>query len=42
MHTDMAKKMATTDRPLDQFLLLNGLEGAGPLKAGERYKIVVE
>ena len=39
---DMAKKMATTDRPLDQFLLLNGLEGAGPLKAGERYKIVVE
>lgn len=30
------------DRPLDRFLLLNGLDRPGPLKIGERYKIVVE
>jgi predicted Zn-dependent protease len=30
------------DRPLERFLLLNGLDKTGPLKAGERYKIVVE
>jgi predicted Zn-dependent protease len=30
------------DRSLERFLLLNGLERSGPLKAGERYKIVVE
>jgi predicted Zn-dependent protease len=30
------------DRPLERFLLLNGLERGGPLKLGERYKVVVE
>ncbi|MBB3017049.1 putative Zn-dependent protease [Microvirga lupini] len=30
------------DRPLERFLLLNGLDRNAPLKAGERYKIVVE
>ena len=38
----MAARMAIPDRPLEQFLLLNGLERDGPLKAGERYKIVIE
>ena len=35
----MAAKMATPDRPLDHFLLLNGLESA-TLKTGESYKII--
>jgi len=42
---DTAQSMAAQmpiDRPLDRFLLLNGLERSGPLRAGERYKIVVE
>jgi predicted Zn-dependent protease len=30
------------DRPLERFLLLNGLDRNGPLTVGERYKIVVE
>ena len=34
--------MAIADRPLDHFLLLNGLEPGASLKPGERYKIVVE
>jgi len=34
--------MALTDRPLEWFLLLNGLDRPGPLKAGARYKIVSE
>ena len=38
----MARRMAIADRPLDQFLLLNGLEKDALLKAGTRYKIVVE
>ena len=38
----MARRMAVADRPLDQFLLLNGLEPGATLKAGARYKIVVE
>jgi predicted Zn-dependent protease len=38
----MAKKMAIADRPLEQFMLLNGLEKDATLKAGSRYKIVVE
>ena len=37
----LAERMPV-DRPLERFLLLNGLERAGPLKPGERYKIVVE
>ncbi len=39
---DMAARMGPLDHPLDQFLLLNGMDKDGPLKAGERYKIVVE
>jgi predicted Zn-dependent protease len=38
----MARRMAIADRPLEQFLLLNGLEKDATLKAGTRYKIVVE
>jgi len=30
------------DRPLERFLLLNGLDRNSPLRVGERYKIVVE
>jgi predicted Zn-dependent protease len=37
----MAGRMAS-ERPLEQFLLLNGLDRAGPLRPGEHYKIVVE
>ena len=37
----MAESMAV-DRPYERFLLLNGLDRGGALKAGERYKIVVE
>jgi predicted Zn-dependent protease len=37
----MAARMAS-DRPMERFLLLNGLDRPGPLKPGERYKIVVE
>jgi predicted Zn-dependent protease len=38
----MARRMAIADRPLDQFLVLNGLEKDSVLKSGARYKIVVE
>ncbi len=38
----VAARMAVTDRPLEHFLLLNGLEKGGPLRPGQRYKIVVE
>ena len=38
----LASRMAVSDRPLEQFLLLNGLESAAPIRPGERYKIVVE
>jgi len=37
----LAERMPV-DRALERFLLLNGLDRAGSLKAGERYKIVVE
>lgn len=37
----MAARMAS-DRPLDRFLVLNGLEPGASLKAGERYKVVVD
>jgi predicted Zn-dependent protease len=39
---DLARGMAITDRPLEHFLLLNGLDAAGPATAGESYKTVVE
>jgi predicted Zn-dependent protease len=38
----LATRMAVPDRPLEHFLLLNGLEAGAPVKAGERYKLVVE
>lgn len=38
----LARRMAVSDQPLDQFLLLNGLEPGTALKPEERYKIVVE
>ncbi|HPG04456.1 MAG TPA: peptidase M48, partial [Rhodoblastus sp.] len=37
-----ARRMATVDRPLDIFLLLNGLSHGASLKYGEAYKIVVD
>ena len=38
----MARRMAIADRPLEQFLMLNGLEKDAVLKPGTHYKIVVE
>jgi predicted Zn-dependent protease len=38
----IAGRMAVTDRPLEHFLLLNGLEKGGPLMPGQHYKIVVD
>jgi predicted Zn-dependent protease len=35
-------KMSVLDRPLEQFLLINGIQQTGPLQPGERYKIVTE
>jgi predicted Zn-dependent protease len=39
---EFSLKMNVLDRPLEQFLLLNGFQQAGPLQPGERYKVVVE
>jgi predicted Zn-dependent protease len=39
---EVARRMGIADRPLEHFLLLNGLESAGSLNAGEVYKTVVE
>ncbi|VTZ50367.1 Zn-dependent protease [Methylocella tundrae] len=39
---DLADKMATPDRKLEFFLLINGLEADATVAPGERYKIVVE
>jgi predicted Zn-dependent protease len=38
----LANRMAVGDRPLERFLVLNGLEPGATLKAGEKVKIVVE
>lgn len=38
----MAQRMVTPNRPLEYFLLLNGLDPSSPLVAGEKYKIVTE
>jgi predicted Zn-dependent protease len=38
----LAGRMAVNDRPLEQFVTLNGLDRDTPVKAGDRYKIVVE
>ena len=38
----VANKMVVSDKPLETFELLNGLDGDAKLKPGERYKLVVE
>jgi predicted Zn-dependent protease len=38
----LAGRMATTDRALDRFLVLNGLQPGQALKPGEQVKLVVE
>ena len=38
----LAQRMKGQDRPLDLFLVLRGLDAGAPLKAGERYKVVVD
>ena len=38
----LAGRMPVSDRPLERFLLLNGLDRSAACKPGERYKIVVE
>jgi len=38
----MAARMSFLPRPLDQFLILNGLERGAPLKPGQRYKLVAK
>jgi len=42
---DTAQSLAArmpVDRAIERFLLINGLDRSGPLKSGERYKIIVE
>jgi predicted Zn-dependent protease len=36
----LARRMAAIDRPLDRFLVLNGLTGGQALKAGDRVKLI--
>ena len=38
----LAARMALSDRPVERFLTLNGLESSADFKPGERYKILVE
>jgi predicted Zn-dependent protease len=38
----LAERMAPSDRSVERFAILNGLERGGAVKAGERYKIIVE
>jgi predicted Zn-dependent protease len=38
----LAARMAIADRPLERFLVINGLEPGEALKAGDKVKIVVE
>jgi predicted Zn-dependent protease len=38
----LGSEMGVLDRPLEHFELINGLKQAGPLPAGEHYKIVTE
>jgi len=39
---EMAHRMAVSDRPLERFLVLNGLKAGDQLKPGDEVKIVVE
>ena len=36
----MASRMAFRPQPLDEFLILNGVEHGAPLASGQRYKVV--
>jgi predicted Zn-dependent protease len=38
----LARQMTVADRPLERFLIINGLEWGETLKAGDKVKIVVE
>ena len=38
----LANRMAVTDRKLERFLILNGIEKNAKLKFGEKVKLVVE
>ena len=38
----MAARMRVPDKPLETFLLLNGLEPASGLEQGAHYKVVVD
>ena len=38
----LASRMAISDRPLERFRVLNGLEPGERLKTGEQVKIIVE
>jgi predicted Zn-dependent protease len=38
----LARQMATDDKPLDRFLILNGLDRGSGIIAGQRYKLIVE
>ena len=40
--TALARRMAVAEQPLEQFLLLNGLDATPAIKPEERYKLVVE
>ena len=39
---ELAQRMAVSDRALDRFLVLNGLERGAVLRTGQSYKLVVE
>jgi predicted Zn-dependent protease len=39
---EMARRMAISDRPLERFLVLNGLKAGDQLKPGDQVKVVVE
>ena len=38
----LAARMVVPNRPLERFLVLNGLDRDAPIKPGEAYKVVVE
>ena len=38
----LAAAMPVPERPVEHFLLLNGLEKSSDVKAGERYKVIAE
>ncbi len=39
---ELARRMVVPDRPLDRFLVLNGLERGAQLAPGRSYKVVTE